>query len=63
MAVFPIASSLINKTSTVLPKRNAVRQCCRMKPIEDLGSKINNSPKFQKLLEDFVNTIKRMYGI
>ena len=63
MAVFPIASSLINRTTTVLPKRNVARQCCKMKPIQNVSSKIANSPKFQKLLDNFVGTIKMMYGI
>ena len=63
MAVFPIASSLINRASTVLPKGNAAKRCCKMKPIQNVGSKIANSPKIQKLLDNFLETIKIMYGI
>ena len=63
MAVFPIASYLIKRASTVSPKGNAAKRCCKMKPIQNVGSKIANSPKFQNLLDKFLETIKIMYGV
>lgn len=66
MAVYPIASSLINRPAIrrVLPKLNVVKQYhTTAKQTQNLGSKLMNSPKFQKLLERFVETIKIMKGI
>lgn len=66
MAVFPIAGSLINRQTAVqraLPRRNILRHRQPKDAIHNLGTKLNNSPIFQKLLANFVETIKIMNGI
>lgn len=66
MAVFPIASSLINRPTTVhraLLKRNIVKQCYSKKQIQNFCSTISRVPKFQKFFDRFFETIKIMKGI